>query len=299
MTLINRGSLSASKWTAEDIRIRERHRQVRAGIRQTHAIIGWACPACGTHQTTEYEIAIWKPLGWIGVACQSGDHARDLIRCGLKSRIELDPRRNPTAPDWEAWTSARYQYEETVAGYQRRMDGYYGPLSGLERPMAPPPRWTHPTPEHAITDPLAGKFPVRLLEASTMSHPLYAVLHLPSDHVHAVIKTDYTDDDDGLRYGELVISPPERDDLRAEVALLLPEEERESFEAERWSFDARRPYGLEVWSWVPRGHVRASHEPEPSASSSAEEEALTEWIDGEELLTVTAEIVEITDTEED
>lgn len=130
-----------------------------------------------------------------------------------------------------------------------------------------------------------------------MSHPLYAVLHLPSGHVHAVIKTDYTDDDDGLRYGELVISPPERDDLRAEVALLLPEEERESFEAERWSFDARRPYGLEVWSWVPRGHVRASHEPEPGAS--AEEEALTEWIDGEELLTVTAEIVEITDTEED
>ena len=42
MTLINRGR---RQWTADDIRHRERHRQVRAGIRRTHAVIGWACPA--------------------------------------------------------------------------------------------------------------------------------------------------------------------------------------------------------------------------------------------------------------
>ena len=292
MTLINRGS---RHWTADDIRIRERHRQVRAGIRQTHQVIGWSCPACGTHQTTEYERAIWLQLGWVGVACQSGDHARDLIRCGLKSRVELDPSRNSTAPAWAAWTQARYAYEETVASYQRRLDGYYGPLSGLERPMTPPPRWTHPTPPYATTDSLAGQYPVRLLEASTMAHPLYCVLHLPSGHIHAVLKTDYTDDADGLRYGELIISPPERDDLRAEVALLLPESERDSFEEERWSFDARRPYGLEAWCWVPRGETRASHAP---IETDEAETALAEWIDGEELLTVAADIVEIVDAEE-
>jgi hypothetical protein len=295
MTLINRGR---RQWTADDIRHRERHRQVRAGIRQTHGIIGWACPACGTHQTTEYHLDTWAPLGWVGVACQSGDHARDLIRCGLKSRVELDPARNDTAAAWVAWTQARYTYEHTVEGYQRRLDGYYGPLSGLERPMAPPPRWTHPTPPYATTDPLAGRYPVRLLEASTMSHPLYCVLHLPSGHVHAVLKTDYTSDDDGLRYGELIISPPERDDLRAEVALLLPEDERESFEAERWSFDARRPYGLEAWCWVPRGHTKAKHADTDADTDTDADAELAEWIDGEELLTVTAEVIEVIDTED-
>ena len=292
-TLINRGS--SAQWTAEDLRARERRREIRAGIRATHGAIGWACPACGTHQVTEYDLSTWQHRGHVDVACRQGDRARDLIRGQLKSRVSLDEAHNPTAPQWAEWTRARWEYESTVATYQRRLDGYYGPLSGLQRPTAPPPRWEHPTPPHATVDALAGAFPVRLLEPSSMPSPLYATLHLPSGLLTVVIKTDWITED-GQRLAELIISPPERDDLRAEVALLLPPEERDEFEAERWTFDVQRPYGLESWCWIPRlSRAPSAAPPSPTteaptapieALSDDEEEdsMITDWMASEALL---------------
>jgi hypothetical protein len=147
-------------------------------------------------------------------------------------------------------------------------------------------------------DALSNAFPVRLLEASTMPSPLYATLHLPSGLLTVVIKTDWITED-GQRLAELIISPPERDDLRAEVALLLPAGEREEFEAERWTFDAQRPYGLESWCWVPRQGIASPITEAPSAPIEAladdedEDSMITEWMASEAILeAVEAEVVE-------
>jgi len=83
-----------------------------------------------------------------------------------------------------------------------------------------------------------------------MDHPLYALLNLPSGHVHCVLITDYTDET-GTRYGELRIDQPEHDGLRSELHALLHDDEVESAEVERFQIVAVAPYGHEPYCWVP------------------------------------------------
>ena len=268
--LLNRGTRPRRGWTREDVRRREKARQNRASIRDTYRSVGWVCPNCGCRQITEYPADPWQDKGFVWATCRSGDRADDYIYCPLTSRIELDPERNPTAPAWEEWTDRRHAHEERLDAYQKRLDGYYAPLSAEGRPSSPPPRWDTPDPYYAHTNALDGVFQVRLLEARTVTPPLFAKLNLPSGHVHCTLVTSYIDDR-GQRVGELVIDQPMRDDLRSELQLLLPVEQRAEAEAERYQILDTRPYGHEPFCWTSTLQV---NDEEPST-----EEAIVEDIE--------------------
>ena len=253
--LINRGNRPRRGWTRADVRQREKARQNRASIRDSYRSVGWVCPNCGCRQITEYPVDPWREAGYVWATCRSGDRADDYIYCHLTSRIELAPERNPTAPNWERWTDERHAHEEKLDAYQKRLDGVYAPLSTEGRPSIPPPRWQTPAPPYAHTNALDGVFQVRLLEARTVTPPLYAKLNLPSGHVYCTLVTSYIDETTGQRVGELVIDQPMRDDLRAELHLLLPVEQRAEAEADRYQILDTRPYGHEPYTWMPTQQV--------------------------------------------
>ena len=269
--LLNRGNRPRRGWTRADVRQREKARQNRASIRDTYRSVGWVCPNCGCRQITQYPIDPWQDKGFVWATCRSGDRADDYIYCHLTSRIELDPERNPTAPAWDEWTDKRHAHEQRLDAYQKRLDGYYAPLSAEGRPSSPPPRWDTPDPPYAHTNSLDGVFMGRLLESRTVTPPLFAKLNLPSGHVHCTLVTSYVNAA-GQRVGELVIDQPLQDDLRSELQLLLPLEQRFEAENERFQIIDTRPYGHEPYCWVPTQQVNNE---EPSTEETIVEDIET------------------------
>jgi len=252
-TMINRGRRTFSP---QDLAARERKRLRNESIRATHRRHEWACPNCGHRQITEYPIDPWEDLGHFQARCEMGADPGDFFVCGLLSRISLTSEH---APQWVAWTEARWAYDRAAEEYQRSLDGFYADVGTWDRPTTPPPRWATVKPPCSEFDALRGLFDVRLLEARTMaSPPAYARFNLPSGHVHARIITSYQED--GHHKAELDIPQPLHEGLRDELLRIVADpDERRAFVEDGANIVYIAVWGPEPWCWT-----EAKHAPEPS-----------------------------------